>query len=106
MLHSGVGNEFVIRCAKTESMNLKEQVKNIMRACYYGVAISIYFDAAKHCNVKQIYLRSSNSIPMELLLQSTERISEEEEEEKVESRRKYHPKYFNSNVRTGHKQAK
>ena len=69
-----------------------------MRACYQGVALAIYFDAAKHCNVKQIYLRTSNSIPMELMERSTERINDEEEEveeEEGKKKSKWRPHYFN-----------
>jgi hypothetical protein len=108
MLHSGTGNEFVIRCARTESMSLKEQGKNIIQACYKGVSLALYYDGRKHCQIKNIQLRTTNSLPLGILKDPEEEIIEEEATQESnkgpradKKEKKWRPHYFTSNIKNG-----
>lgn len=62
------GQSFEIKVAHTESMKIKESVKNVISATIALVSLVLYCGQTKHNRVSEIYLQTSKSAPLPLVL--------------------------------------
>ncbi|CDW78588.1 ribosomal l1 domain-containing protein 1-like [Stylonychia lemnae] len=59
------GNDFIVKCAKSESMTKKEIVKNVMQAALRAICLIIYSQKKiKNNGIKQIQLQTTKSMPL------------------------------------------
>jgi ribosomal protein L1 len=69
LLISG-GSEFIIRCAKTESMSVKDIVKNAINCSFKAVCLIISSQKTKHNYVKEVSISTTKSIALPIFQHS------------------------------------
>lgn len=67
------GQEFIIRIGRTETMSVRETVKNVIQGAYKVVCLLMYLThAVKHNSVKEIQLQTTKSIALPIFEPSEE----------------------------------